>query len=293
MAARSKLPESTDTGWYYLRSADPADCRVGPLGWEQLRTLAADGRLWPIDLVWHPLLHDWSPAGHLPGLFPPTSAEPAPDSAPRRTGNGTSGTTPAPDAPEYPPPWSVRPRPRLLDRLRLFLVPVVALLLFAGAGSVGYALWRAHQIPDAGGTDPTASQTQSPGMVNLSFTEAWGDIATGRADVLLARAQGLEAMAVPQVPDGVWLVRIAVPAPFPADTITVTLTATEGAHIGGDPAQDLVTPGQVWWLVTVPGSGAMLTITRSDTGAAAKITIPPMTNVAVKEIETGFAGPGQ
>jgi uncharacterized protein YkwD len=51
--------------WYYARGRQ----KVGPLGLDGLRGLAAVGRLSPADMVWQEDTVKWLPAGTVPGLF--------------------------------------------------------------------------------------------------------------------------------------------------------------------------------------------------------------------------------
>jgi len=72
---------STSGGWQVRRLNDSSGWQGGPYTWEQLVTYTRDGRVSPLDPVWHPSLPEWVPAQSVPGLFS------APASAP--------GTSPA------------------------------------------------------------------------------------------------------------------------------------------------------------------------------------------------------
>ena len=60
--------------WYY--SHDGA--RHGPVSTDQLKDLAATGRLRPDDLVWKEGMENWTPAGKVLGLLPSVPAGPPP-----------------------------------------------------------------------------------------------------------------------------------------------------------------------------------------------------------------------
>jgi hypothetical protein len=73
--------------WFYASSG----VQKGPVSDEELRSLAASGRLAPTDLVWRDSMPSWQPASSIPGLLPP----------------GLTGPPPLPGerpAPYYPPP---------------------------------------------------------------------------------------------------------------------------------------------------------------------------------------------
>ncbi len=57
--------------WYYVKGGR----QLGPVSFEELRTLANHGSLLPDDLVWHSSMQDWAPAQTVAGIFP--SANPA------------------------------------------------------------------------------------------------------------------------------------------------------------------------------------------------------------------------
>jgi hypothetical protein len=63
--ARTADAASAD-GWYYARGG----ARVGPLGLDQLRRLAAAGEVAPNDMVFEPGAGAWVSAGTVPGLLP-------------------------------------------------------------------------------------------------------------------------------------------------------------------------------------------------------------------------------
>jgi hypothetical protein len=52
--------------WYYAASG----VKNGPVSEDDLRALAASGRLLPTDLVWSEGMTDWLPAASIPGLLP-------------------------------------------------------------------------------------------------------------------------------------------------------------------------------------------------------------------------------
>ncbi len=58
--------------WFYSHDGD----RHGPVPIDEVRKLAADGRLGRDDLVWQEGMADWVPAGQVPGLLPPAAAPP-------------------------------------------------------------------------------------------------------------------------------------------------------------------------------------------------------------------------
>ncbi|HEY1378327.1 MAG TPA: GYF domain-containing protein [Gemmataceae bacterium] len=58
--------------WYYSHDGE----RHGPVSADQIRALAADGRLRADDLVWQAGMEAWTQLGHVPGLLPPAAAPP-------------------------------------------------------------------------------------------------------------------------------------------------------------------------------------------------------------------------
>jgi TM2 domain-containing membrane protein YozV len=94
--------------WFYSHDGE----RHGPVPVEQIREMAAAGRLRPDDLVWQTGMADWAPAGTVSGLLPPASAPPPiPDggSPPISRGNF--------DAPAVPPLAAVVQNKKLMAGL--------------------------------------------------------------------------------------------------------------------------------------------------------------------------------
>lgn len=60
--------------WFYSSSG----VQNGPVSEDDLRSLAASGRLLPTDLVWTAGMPSWQPAASIPGLLPAASAGPPP-----------------------------------------------------------------------------------------------------------------------------------------------------------------------------------------------------------------------
>jgi TM2 domain-containing membrane protein YozV len=58
------------TEWFYAHG----DARRGPVSEDQLKALAADGRLRADDLVWQAGMAAWAPAATVPGLLPPPAS---------------------------------------------------------------------------------------------------------------------------------------------------------------------------------------------------------------------------
>jgi TM2 domain-containing membrane protein YozV len=56
------------TEWFFAHGSD----RRGPVSEDEIKALAADGRLRPDDLVWQAGMEAWTPAVNVPGLLPPT-----------------------------------------------------------------------------------------------------------------------------------------------------------------------------------------------------------------------------
>ena len=81
--------------WYYASSG----VQNGPVSEEELRSLAASGRLLPTDLVWSAGMSGWQPAASVPGLLP---ARPA--GGPPRLPAAAAASSYAPPAASYPPP---------------------------------------------------------------------------------------------------------------------------------------------------------------------------------------------
>jgi len=59
------MPDLPATGWFVARGRD----EDGPYTLARLRQLGRQGWLAPADLVWHPALPAWTPAGEVEGLF--------------------------------------------------------------------------------------------------------------------------------------------------------------------------------------------------------------------------------
>ncbi len=57
-----------ETEWHYAKG----DQQLGPVTESELRSLAATGKLLPNDLVWNEEMTDWTPAGTINGLCPPS-----------------------------------------------------------------------------------------------------------------------------------------------------------------------------------------------------------------------------
>jgi hypothetical protein len=87
--------------WHYSKGNE----KLGPVSRNELRTMAADGRLTPNDLVWRDGMSTWKPAGRINGLFP-TAAAPPPLPSLRQTPVGAGVRTEA----------DVKPRRRRLRK---------------------------------------------------------------------------------------------------------------------------------------------------------------------------------
>jgi TM2 domain-containing membrane protein YozV len=66
--------------WYYSHDGQ----RLGPVSSEQLKELAAVGKLGPDDLVWKEGMDNWVAAGKVKKLLPPTTGAVAPVRTPAR-----------------------------------------------------------------------------------------------------------------------------------------------------------------------------------------------------------------
>jgi len=84
--------------WYYASSG----VQNGPVSEEDLRSLAASGRLRPTDLVWSTGMAGWQPASSIPGLLPSQPGAPPP-------------LPPAQAPAQAAPPAAFYPPPRLQD----------------------------------------------------------------------------------------------------------------------------------------------------------------------------------
>jgi len=89
--------------WHYL--TDDSDEPQGPVSSEQLKKLAAAGKLAPDDMVWKEGMADWVEAAKLKGLF--SANKPASDSGPAPA----KSPAPAPPPPRNPAPAPAPPRP--------------------------------------------------------------------------------------------------------------------------------------------------------------------------------------
>src|SRR5438045_1584899 len=62
--------------WYVAKRAGGQQQRLGPLTFDRLRAMAADGQLQPVDLVCREGMENWWPAERVKGLFPAGPALP-------------------------------------------------------------------------------------------------------------------------------------------------------------------------------------------------------------------------
>jgi len=81
--------ETMETQWYYAQQGQ----RLGPVSSEQLKELAAAGRLQPSDLVWKEGMAQWAAADRIEGLFSAVQA-PTPGSPPPLPPSGTGEMPP-------------------------------------------------------------------------------------------------------------------------------------------------------------------------------------------------------
>jgi hypothetical protein len=95
-----------EPAWYYVVNGN----QVGPVSLDELRAVAAAGKLAPTDLVWQENTPDWVPAHTVAGLLP--SAPPLPRSMPAVPPQPTYSVSPPP-----PPaaPFPLEPEPLPLD----------------------------------------------------------------------------------------------------------------------------------------------------------------------------------
>jgi len=115
--------------WHYAIGGE----RFGPIEPEELRGLAAAGRLGPDDLVWKPGLAEWVTARSVRGLFP----GPVPPPLPRRAGGGAAVAAPEGEALL----WSGRPSQ--VVNLPMFLAAIALCWLVI---PVVVALWRFLEV---------------------------------------------------------------------------------------------------------------------------------------------------
>jgi uncharacterized RDD family membrane protein YckC len=87
--------------WYYAKN----DQRFGPVEEAELRRLAAEGQLSPVDLVWRQDFPDWRRAGEVEGIFPASARvvmPPPPPPAAFVPPPTSPGSIYSPFAPEQP-----------------------------------------------------------------------------------------------------------------------------------------------------------------------------------------------
>lgn len=111
------------TEWYFAR----AGAQHGPMPFEQLQQVAADGGLDPAnDLVWNETMTGWTPAAQVPGLFAAASTADATD-PPAQSPESASAESAPPTAPSNPylPPQSrwIEPAPVVAGPALYDIVP--------------------------------------------------------------------------------------------------------------------------------------------------------------------------
>jgi hypothetical protein len=133
------MTDSMATDWYHLKNGAAPDKQVGPLSWEQLRSLGSSGSLRPDDLVWNPALPEWVPAGQIAGLLA-TRPE--------------VGAASAAALPAVPPTVSSG---RRHSRLLSVLIPLIALIVVGGGLGAYFGFLRDGNATVGDGSGSTVS----------------------------------------------------------------------------------------------------------------------------------------
>jgi uncharacterized membrane protein len=106
------------TDWYFAR----AGVQHGPMSFEQLAKVAADGGLDPAnDLVWNETMTGWTPAAQVPGLFVASVLPYSPDAATVTAGPEVAENFGSATANPYSPPQS-----RWLEPAAVVAAPALA-----------------------------------------------------------------------------------------------------------------------------------------------------------------------
>lgn len=178
------MTETMATGWYYLKYGASPNQQSGPLTWEELYALGSSGLLQPADLVWHPTMPQWEPAGSIPGLFP-YAVQPVVQPAPQEF-----YAYPPPAG--APPKRSSKPLPVLIPIVTLVLVGA-ALGIYFGAfynkgddGSAGNAGGGGTSSTEAVSVELGALEITDPDVEKVIATETWGDVPADQICVMLA-----------------------------------------------------------------------------------------------------------
>jgi hypothetical protein len=166
------VADSVTTDWYYAKRGAPHGQQAGPFTWEQLFSHARAGAVAPDDLVWHPQLPQWLPAGQVSGLFPAAAFPGGPGPYPPDAAQ--PGAPYQPYAGQLPASSTGRGRSWLA-----WVIPLVALLL-VGAG-IGLVLVLTHGDNDKGSTASTrttlpAGSTGSTVANQAAFTQGEGEV---------------------------------------------------------------------------------------------------------------------
>lgn len=184
-----------NAGWH----AKGAGWQLGPISWNDLVGHARAGSLSRTDLVWHPSLGGWTPAGAIPNLFTAATSErsvsPAPPAPPLEQQPAAAATPPAPQQPAMTQiaPAAAPTAPR--KKRGLAMVAIVALVVALLAGGGGAAWW--FLLRDgaslslgsrAAGPELGAADTMLPAVEDLIVTEQWGEVPANH--VIIAMLEG-------------------------------------------------------------------------------------------------------
>ena len=171
------MTESSNTGdgWQVRKLHDTTGWQGGPYTWEQLVGYCREGRVAPLDPVWHPSLAGWVPAQNVPGLFSAPVSAPAPQPAP------TPQPAPAPQPQgAYIPPTAPQPAPARKKKRGALIAVIVAAIVLVGGGVGAWMLLGGGgaSLPGGGdsGPDMGALESSVPSRSALIETAQWGEV---------------------------------------------------------------------------------------------------------------------
>lgn len=178
----------TSTGWQVRKLNDPTGWQGGPYTWDQLVGYCREGRVMPLDPIWHPSLPAWVPAQNIPGLFSgpvaPQTPEPAPAYAPEAT------PAYAPQQPVASAPMAPQPASPPRKKRGLLIAGIIAAVVLVAGAIVAFMLLSG---PDGGlvlpggrsGPDMGTAESSVPARSALIQTAQWGEVPANQIAVVM------------------------------------------------------------------------------------------------------------